>query len=158
MAYFRGMENVLIRDAVLDDLPDLLRFEQELIKAERPFDPTIDNNPVSYYSVKDYIIRNDVKLVVAEVDGKITSSGYALKKPARHYLNHEYYGYLGFMYTEPDFRGKGINKTIVDELVNWCHGLGLKEVRLTVYDDNLPALKAYEKAGFKKHICEMRIA
>ncbi|MDT0608605.1 GNAT family N-acetyltransferase [Croceitalea rosinachiae] len=152
------MENVLIRDAVFNDLPILLRFEQELIKAERPFDPTIADDPISYYSVEDYISNDKVKLVVAEAGGRVVSSGYALQKQARTYLDHKYYGYLGFMYTMTDFRGKGINKKIVDELVKWCQNLGLKEVRLTVYDENLPAIKAYEKAGFKKHLCEMRIA
>lgn len=157
MTYFRSMENVLIRDAVLTDLPILLSFEQELIKAERPFDPTIAEDPVSYYSIEDYIKNDDVKLVIAEVDGVLVSSGYALRKQARPYLNHKDYGYLGFMYTVPAYRGNAINKNIVDELIKWCHNQGLKEVRLTVYDDNSSALKAYEKAGFQKHICEMRM-
>lgn len=157
MVYFRWMEKVLIRDAVLDDLPTLLSFEQELIKAERPFDPTIAKDPVSYYDLKAYISNDQVKVVVAQIDGSIVSSGYALKKEARSYLDHKFYGYLGFMYTVPQHRGKGINKRIVEELVNWCHNQGLSEIRLTVYDENSPALKAYEKVGFKKHICEMRI-
>ena len=151
------MENVLIRDAVLQDLPVLLDFEQNLIKAERPFDPTIADDPISYYDIKEYILDKDVKVVVAEVEGVVVSSGYALKKMARHYLDHQYYGYLGFMYTKSEYRGKGINKMIVDFLVDWCKTSGLNEVRLTVYEDNLPAVKAYEKAGFKKHLCEMRI-
>lgn len=157
MVYFRRMENVLIRDAILDDLPTLLSFEQELIKAERPFDPTIAKDPVSYYDIKGYITDDRVKVVVAETNGVVVSSGYALEKEARPYLDHKSYGYLGFMYTLPKYRGKGINKLIVDELVNWSKDQGLLEVRLTVYDENTPALKAYQKAGFKKHICEMRI-
>lgn len=151
------MEKVLIRDAILDDLPTLLSFEQELIKAERPFDPTIAEDPVSYYDIKKYIVDDKVKVVVAQIGGIVVSSGYALKKEARPYLDHNFYGYLGFMYTVPKHRGKSINKLVVDELVNWCHEQGLSEIRLTVYDENSPALKAYEKVGFKKHICEMRI-
>ncbi len=157
MTYFRSMENLIVRDATLNDLTTLLKFEQELINAERPFDPTIAKDPVSYYDIKAYILNKEVKVIVAEVHGKVVSSGYALKKQARPYLHHEYYGYLGFMYTEVDYRGNGINKKIVDKLVSWCRKQGLMEIRLTVYDENEPALKAYQKVGFKKHICEMRL-
>jgi ribosomal protein S18 acetylase RimI-like enzyme len=61
------------------------------------------------------------------------------------------------MYTCPDFRGKGINKMIIDTLKNWSTANGLKEIRLTVYDENQGAIRAYEKVGFKKHIIEMRL-
>jgi len=151
------MENLIIRDATSSDLPILLVFEQELIKAERPFDVTIKEGPVGYYDIGAYIKNKDIKVVVAEYKGKIVSSGYALKKEARHYLNHKYYGYLGFMYTVQEFRGMGINKRIVDVLKNWCLAIGLKEIRLTVYHKNQSALNAYAKTGFKSHIVEMRL-
>ena len=61
------------------------------------------------------------------------------------------------MYTDEDFRGMGINALIVEELKNWSNTNGFKEIRLTVYNENLPAIKAYEKVGFKKHIIEMRL-
>jgi len=151
------MKRLIIREAELRDLPVLKAFEQELIKAERPFDPTIRPDPVSYYDLEEYVKSDAVKVVVAEVDGQIVSSGYAYAKAARTYLDHKEYAYLGFMYTKPEFRGKGINKNIVDTLKNWAREHNLPEVRLTVYGENLPAIKAYEKAGFKSHINEMRL-
>ncbi|NQZ44027.1 MAG: GNAT family N-acetyltransferase [Flavobacteriaceae bacterium] len=151
------MQTVRIRDAEPGDLPTLLIFEQALIEAERPFDPTIADDAISYYDLGAYIARDDVKVMVAEIEGQVVSSGYALAKTARHYLDHEQYGYLGFMYTLPEFRGRGINQQIVEALKHWCLACGLHEIRLTVYEDNLPAIRAYEKAGFKKHLVEMRI-
>jgi GNAT superfamily N-acetyltransferase len=94
---------------------------------------------------------------VIEADGIVIASGYALIKTARPYLNHEEYAYLGFMYTHPDYRGKGVNQLVVEELKKWASTKGMKEIRLTVYDDNIPAIKAYERVGFKKHIIEMRL-
>jgi len=67
------------------------------------------------------------------------------------------YAYLGFMYTVPEFRGLGVNQRIIEALKKWALTKGLIEIRLTVYGDNIPALRAYEKAGFVKHIVEMRI-
>jgi ribosomal protein S18 acetylase RimI-like enzyme len=45
----------------------------------------------------------------------------------------------------------------MEKLVEWCKNRGLKEMRLGVYDSNEPALRAYEKAGFKKHLITMRL-
>lgn len=157
MGYFRDMKNLIIRDALAADLDVLLKFEQEIIKAERPFDPSIKKGPVNYYNLEAYIATNEVKVLVAQVQDQIVASGYALQKKARHYLDHEDYSYLGFMYCEPEFRGKGIIQKLIEELKIWSLGQGLTEVRLTVYQDNLPAVKAYEKSGFKSHINEMRI-
>lgn len=151
------MDNLIIREATLQDLPVLLDFEQALILAERPFDKTIKEDPVSYYDIREYILRDDVVVVVAELQGEVVSSGYVHAKTARPYLDHDTYAYMGFMYTLPEFRGKGINKKIVSHLKTWALENGLNEVRLTVYHDNLPALKAYEKAGFETHITEMRM-
>ncbi|MEL6484971.1 MAG: GNAT family N-acetyltransferase, partial [Bacteroidota bacterium] len=137
--------------------PTLLSFEQALIKAERPFDPTIAKDPVSYYDIASYVSDANVKVLVAEVDGQIVASGYALRKEARHYLDHKWYGYLGFMYTKREYRGKGINQKVTQGLVAWCKEMGLNEVRLTVYDENQSAVNAYLKSGFEKHIMEMRL-
>lgn len=152
------MNEFTVRKATLHDLDVLLRFEQGVIEAERPFDPTIRNEKVHYYDLGYLMTSDDAQVVVAEAEGQIIASGYALKKPARHYLDHQFYAYLGFMFTHPDFRGKGVNAMIVASLKEWAFARGLTEIRLTVYEDNLPAIKAYEKMGFKKHIIEMRIA
>lgn len=151
------MEHVIVRNATFDDLAVLLEFEQGVISAERPFDSTLKEDPIVYYDLRALILNEEASVVVAEINGKVVGSGYALIKPARHYLDHEYYSYLGFMFTLPDFRGKGINTKIIENLRQWSVSKGLKEIRLTVYDENHAAIRAYEKVGFKKHIIEMRL-
>ncbi len=151
-----NMKDVQIRDANEGDVSTLLQFEQALITAERPFDPTIRKGPLHYYDLRELVVNKEAKVVVAEIDGQIVSSGFGIAKTARPYLDHEQYAYLGFMYTIPEYRGRGINGAIIKALTNWAHSMGLFEVRLTVYQDNDPAIAAYEKVGFKKHIIEMR--
>ncbi|MEC7265130.1 MAG: GNAT family N-acetyltransferase [Bacteroidota bacterium] len=148
---------IQIRRAALQDLPILLDFEQGIVKAERPFDVTIRQGKVNYYDLEKMVQDPNACVIVAETDGKIVSSGYAIPKPARHYLDHEFYAYLGFMYTDEEYRGRGINAQVVEALKNWSEEQGFKEIRLTVYNDNVGAIKAYEKVGFKKHIIEMRL-
>lgn len=151
------MKDILIRKAVPDDLSTLLAFEQGIIKFERPYDPTLDVDPISYYDLSILIDSENAEVLVAEYNGKVIASGYAKIKQALPYLNHQGYSYLGFMYTQPEFRGKGANRKIIDELKQWSYSKGLSEIRLTVYDDNEGAIQAYEKAGFKKHLIEMRL-
>lgn len=150
-------EEIVIRKAVDADLEVLLAMEQGVITAERPYDPTIKENPVRYYDLKDLIANPKALLLVALYEEEIVSCGYALEKAARSYLDHDMYAYLGFMFTESDYRGHGINKLIIEGLKEWAYSRGLSEIRLTVYSDNHPAIRAYEKVGFKSHMIEMRI-
>lgn len=151
------MDKITIREAVREDLPVLLQFEKKLIEAERPMDPTIRPGELHYYDIGAFIADQEVLVLVAESDGQVVSSGYGKAKPARSYLDHEQYAHLGFMYTLPEYRGKGINGMIIEKLKNWAYSKGLREVRLTVYQENEPAIAAYEKTGFKKHLIEMRL-
>lgn len=56
----------------------------------------------------------------------------------------------------PEHRGKGINAMISQALSYWPAGQGMHELRLEVYYLNEPAIKAYEKIGFTRHMMEMR--
>jgi len=151
------MGDFIVRTAKLEDLGVLLEFEQGVIQAERPYDPTLAEDPISYYDISEMINSDDATVVVVEHDSQVLASGYAKIKKARHYLDHELYSYLGFMYTRPEFRGKGVNKLVVDALRNWSVSKGLNEIPLTVYEDNIAAIQAYEKVGVKKHLIEMRL-
>ncbi len=149
--------NYTARKATLKDLPILLEFEQGVIKTERPLDPTIKDGKVNYYDISDLITNEHSAVFVVEINNNIVASGYVKIKDDRHYLKHKKQGYLGFMFVSKAQRGKGLNKLIVDALLNWCREKNIFEIRLDVYEDNLPAIRAYEKIGFKRHMINMRL-
>ena len=149
--------SITVRKATLNDLPVLLEFEQGVIVAERPFDPTIKEGRINYYDINELITSQYSEVFVAEFNGEIVASGYAKIKTDRHYLKHAQQGYLGFMFVSETHRGKRINKMIIDALLKWCKSQHIFEIRLDVYEDNIPAIKAYEKIGFKKHMINMRL-
>jgi len=150
------MSDIKIRKALPDDLAQLLVFEQDLIKTERPFDPTVKPDPVNYYDLKGMLSTLDIEVVVAEANNKIIASGYARIDKSKPFLKHSNHAYLGFMYVLPEYRGNGINKRIIDALKNWAALQNIKEFRLEVYYDNASAIKAYEKFGFSRYSLEMR--
>jgi ribosomal protein S18 acetylase RimI-like enzyme len=150
------MKGLHIRKACINDLDTLLSFEQGVIATERPFDPTLKNDPTRYYDIEKMIGSPDVELLVADLDGTVIASGYARIENAKPYLQHQQHAYLGFMYVLPAHRGKGINKKIIDALAAWSLARNITELRLDVYQHNEAAIKAYERAGFSRHMLAMR--
>ena len=149
--------NIIIRTAMLSDIKTLLQFEQGVIKAERVFDSTIKKSCTHYYDLEKMITYNNVQLVVAESGEEIIGCGYARIENANHFFEYSKYSYPGFMYVKPEHRGKGVNKKIIEAIKQWSLSKGITELRLQVYYDNMNAVKAYEKAGFKNLIVEMRM-
>lgn len=152
------MDNILFRPATAADLPILLEYEQGIISFERPFNSTLREKDVSYYDIGALIERADAAVVVGTINDKIITSGYALIKPGSPQFQYDKYIHLGFMYVDPVYRGKGINRLLINELSNWAKKQGVTEIRLEVYSENMGAIRAYEKAGFKKLMVEMRLA
>lgn len=148
---------IIIRKASLKDLDMLFQFEQGVIAAERPFDVTLKTAQIYYYNIEEMLSSDHIELVVAETGIEIIGSGYARIENAKPYLKHQQHAYLGFMYTVPDHRGKGINKMIIQKLKEWSLNKGISELRLDVYCENIDAIHAYERAGFESHMLQMRM-
>lgn len=146
-----------IRSAHLSDLPSLQLFEQGIVSAERPYDNTLKADPISYYDIQEMILSEDCEVVTAEIDGRLVASGYVRRKRSLEYVMSDYHAFIGFLYVAPDYRGRGINKLILDHLFMWARENNLPDVHLTVYPENAPAVRAYEKAGFEPHLLEMRL-
>lgn len=147
---------VVVRQAEVADLDKLLEFEQGVIDAERPFDATLKRENTRYYDMAAMIATPHIRVVVAEVDGEIVGSGYARIEESKPYLTHDKHSYMGFMFTVPEYRGKGVNQKIIEALEQWSLAQGVTEVRLEVYIENTSAIRAYEKIGFSGSILKMR--
>lgn len=147
----------IVRKATLEDLPVLMEFMEGLVNAERPMDPSIKEGKVIYYDLSEIMSNKESDLYVVELNNELVASGYAKIKDDRPYLKHKKQGYLGFMFVPEKHRGNGYNKLIMDALLKWCKDRNIIEIRLDVYQDNPSAIRAYEKAGLKKHLITMRM-
>jgi RimJ/RimL family protein N-acetyltransferase len=147
----------LFRTATLQDVEDLRRFEQGIIATERAFDPTLKAGRPQYYDIESMLVAGNVQFLVAERGGELIACGFARIDDAKPYLSHRKQAYLGLMFVDSRYRGQSINRGIVERLKAWCREQGVTELRLEVYSDNRVAVAAYEKAGFSKHMVEMRV-
>ena len=151
------IKDLIYRKAILDDLYVLNEFEQALIECERPYASNLKEGVISYYDIKSLIKNPDALLYVAEIKGRLVGSGYALIKDSVAYKKPERFAYLGFMYVQPEYRGKGINGTLVKKLISWAKSKNIQEIQLDAYAKNDSALRAYEKLGFKPDLLKMRL-
>ena len=138
-----------IRQATLNDLEILLEFEQLLIDYERNLTSHIKDCHINYYDIESFIQKPDAVVILAEINEEIIGSGYALIKSNKTYKMPDKYVYLGFMYVKEEHRGKGVNKRIMNELIEWGKKSGHHIFKLDVYSNNSSAINAYHKAGFK---------
>jgi ribosomal protein S18 acetylase RimI-like enzyme len=152
-----AIPNIKLREATEEDMDQLLDFEQGVIQAERPFDPTLDSDPIVYYDLHRLISSKDSNLLVATSQDRLVGAGFARIENAKPYNVHKRFCYLGFMYVLPEFRGQGINSMIIEALKEWSISKNITEMRLDVYDLNQAAMKAYMKVGFSKHMTNMRL-
>jgi ribosomal protein S18 acetylase RimI-like enzyme len=150
-------EDILLRLATKADLAVLLQFEQGIIQAERPFSPTLKDDPVHYYDLENMLTDPQTDVVVAELNKQIIGCGYSRIESSKHFYKHPQHAYLGMMYVRPEHRGKGINAQVIEELKSLAKKRGITEARLEVFVDNQSAVKAYEKAGFQPYLLEMRM-
>lgn len=148
--------DVIVRTAESADLEKLLEFEQGVIDTERPFDPSLRPENTRYYDMAAMLAAPHIRVVVAELDGELIGSGYARIEDSKPYLTHDRHSYMGFMFTVPEHRGKGVNQKIIDNLERWSLSHGVTEMRLEVYVENESAIRAYQKIGYSTNVLKMR--
>lgn len=148
---------IAVRSATSADIPVLREFEQGIVAAERPFDKTLRPDPITYHDLESLVASSDAEVAVAEINHRLIGCGFADKRGSRPYTEPASHAHLGFMFVKQEFRGKRVNRMIVQHLLSWAKRRGLLEIRLTVYPNNTPAVTAYEKAGFEPHLLEMRM-
>ncbi|MBV1909308.1 MAG: GNAT family N-acetyltransferase, partial [Kangiellaceae bacterium] len=127
------------------------------VEYERPFEERMKKEHFHYYDLAELIELSTAQVLVAESNGQLVGSGFVHIRKGRDYLNYESHGYLGFMYVDPNFRGQGLNKRILQELTSWAKDKDLNVLCLTVFAENKSAIRAYQKAGFHANLIEMRL-
>jgi GNAT superfamily N-acetyltransferase len=86
---------------------------------------------------------------VAKDEDRIVSVAYLhiIEMPANSILLNGLYGEVLSVYTEPDYRGKGLCSKLMNNLVEYGKDKGLGRIDLSATDDGYPI---YAKIGFKE--------
>ena len=146
-----------LRPATIEDLPILLTFEQGIIKAEREFENSLKDGEIHYYDLESKIDNENAQILVVDFDDELAASGFVEILDAEEFEKYSKFSSFRFMYVKEAHRNKGLNKMILNGLIEWSDSKNIKEIKLNVFDENIPALNAYLKAGFKKTMVEMHL-
>lgn len=152
-----SLDGLVVRQASVNDYCSLAAFEQKVIDAERPYNASLKEKDAYYYDIDKLITDHNSRLVVGELFGDIIAAGYAQIRHSKPALNHRNHGYLGFMYVAEEYRGLGLNKMVLQDLVSWGQQRGVTDFYLDVYAENDSAVRAYEKFGFRGSLLEMKL-
>ena len=58
--------------------------------------------------------------------------------------------FIGSVYVQPQYRGRGIAKLLLEDIQNYAQSQGVEILSLTVAKDYVSAVNAYQKFGFIK--------
>ena len=120
---------------MIDDFGSVSEEEKEGMKKQLP----------DYFARK---LGTELIAFVARDNGRIVSVAYLhiIEMPANSILLNGVYGDVLSVYTEPEYRGRGLCTTLMKNLVEYGKTLGLGRIDLKATDEGYPI---YEKVGFK---------
>lgn len=104
--------------------------------------------------IEDYLQMYEENLathLLAKVDESVVGMAGAFVKsdiPYRYFANSQY-GFIGDVYTLPDYRNLGISMKLNEEALSWLKDYGVSSVRLLASDAGRPI---YERLGFSPDV------
>ena len=143
------MEKVQIRLAEQKDAVNMLEIQRAVLSEEQYLLSTLEEFNQSVDGQKEWIqskINNGREtILVAEIENVVVG-WLVFQSSNRKRLSHT--GSFGMM-IDSTFRGKGIGKALMQELLNWAEqNRYIEKVSLGVFSTNINAISLYKKMGF----------
>ncbi|MFJ7736447.1 GNAT family N-acetyltransferase [Lysinibacillus sp. NPDC097287] len=143
------MNSATIRLAEINDAARILEIQKDVITEEQFLMTTIDEFNQSLEGKKEWIqerlINEYETILVAEIDNSIVG-WLVFRAPVRKRIAHT--GTFGMM-MDKQYRGQGIGKKLLQELLKWAKENPLIEkVCLGVFSTNENAIAFYKDMGF----------
>jgi ribosomal-protein-alanine N-acetyltransferase len=123
------VNSTAVRRALESDIPVIQRLETEA------FEFTWDEK-----TFLRELGRDNGVTVVTESDGEVMGAALLVWAETEVQLNS--------LVISSEYRGRGIARTLLGQMMAWCRSAGLEWFTLEVKWDNLPALRLYRHFGF----------
>lgn len=142
--------SIIYEEAVKKDIDELIRMRIAYMKDD--FGSVTDQERKGMETqLPDYFSRKlgtELIAFVAKDGDRIVSVAYLhiIEMPANSILLNGLYGEVLSVYTEPDYRGRGICTKLMNNLVEYGKNIGLGRIDLSATDEGY---SIYAKVGFK---------
>ena len=143
--------SIIYEEADKEDIDELIRMRIAYMMDD--FGSVTDQERKGMETqLPDYFSRKlgtELIAFVAKYGERIVSVAYLhiIEMPANSILLNGLYGEVLSVYTEPDYRGKGICTKLMNNLVEYGRKIGLGRIDLSATDEGYPI---YAKVGFKE--------
>lgn len=140
------LSEMLIRELHKDDLETRVRWmNNPKVYQSMHFEvPVLMENTINWYE-KNRINANRIDVTFQEQERIVAFGGLTSMKLGRAEL---------YVFVDPDSQQKGIGSEATRLLCKWgFSNLGLRKIYLYTNEDNVSAIRVYEKCGFKLEGC-----
>src|SRR3954466_15120132 len=152
---------VTIRPASPADVPAIGRLGALLVKTHHDFDPQrfIAATPRTEHGYGSYLgsqLREpDIVVLVAEQDGRVLGYAYAGLEGFDYMALRGPAGALYDIVVDPIHRGRGVGGLLLRATLDALRSRGAPRVVLETAEQNEPAQRLFEGAGFRRTMIEM---
>ena len=142
--------SIIFDEATKEDINELVRMRIAYMKDDFG-SVSVHERPCMETQLPDYFERKlgtELVAFVAKDGERIVSVAYLhiIEMPANSILLNGLYGEVLSVYTEPEYRGRGLCSTLMRNLVEYGKKRGLGRIDLSATDEGYPI---YAKVGFK---------
>ena len=142
--------DIIYKEATKEDINELIRLRLAYMKDDFGSVTDLERKAMET-QLPDYFDRKlgtELIAFVAKDGDRVVSVAYLhiIEMPANSLLLNGLYGEVLNVYTEPEYRGKGICTKLMNNLVEYGKKVGLGRIDLSATEDGYPI---YAKLGFK---------
>ena len=146
---------VTIRCAFNTDLEAVLQLDQELIRHDLRFDPTLDpdwsfsEEGMAWF--RERIAGKDGIVVVAVCEGDLVGYLCGGRCEAESYRRTRPMGEVDCMFLREEFRGRGVGEKMIERFREWCAENGIGRIRVVACAGSAHAIRFYRRMGFEPY-------
>jgi len=142
----KNREQIMLRLMVPEDEQRLLDFFKKLPDEDRQVLREDTTDPEVIKRWVQEIDYNKVYPILAEHRGRIVGDA------TLHMKQYGWQRHIGEIriVIDKEFRGQGLGKVMIHELINKATGIGLHHIQLSLVETQVKEIKIFERMGFQK--------
>ena len=160
---FGSQTGPIVRRATPADLPRIGRLGALLVEEHYDFDPqrflaAKSGTPEGYASFISTQLKDpDMAVLVADDDGDVIGYAYAAVEGHDYMTLRGPAGVLHDIIVDPEHRGQGIGRLLLDATLEFFRSRGVPRVVLLTAARNEAAQRIFESTGFRRTMIEMTL-
>jgi ribosomal protein S18 acetylase RimI-like enzyme len=151
----------IVRHATSADLPTLGRLGALLVQQHHDFDGrrflAANTRTPDHYAefLGSQLDDPDVLVLVAEHEGRVIGYTFAAMEGYDYKSLRGPAGLLHDLLVDPDHRGRGVGRRLLDETLSMLQAKGARQVVLSTAERNESAQRLFMRMGFRPTMIEM---